>query len=193
MKRPENGASVAWIFSRYSSMSGGGSISRRCASAYADILTSFLRLAAYLALTAHELPEPVGEDPCQHRPEAGAHRSTSRILKSGQLPLAVLPNRDQRLNGVTRRRGRGPAPHDGAAERVHERHVRGQELNPRHVSNEARAFEPLVEQRSVKRHHVLTTLEMCAVECDEVAVLANTAANASPLPAFHPSMHCWYK
>src|SRR4029453_6094703 len=81
MKRPENGASVAWVFSRYSSMSGGGSISRKCASAYADILTSFLRLAAYLALTAHELPEPVGEDPCQHRPKAGAHRSTSRILK----------------------------------------------------------------------------------------------------------------
>src|SRR4029450_6052304 len=109
MKRPENGSSVAWIFSRYSSMSGGGSVSRRCARAYADILPSFLRLAAYLALTAHELPEPVGEDPCQHRPKAGAHRSASRILKSGQLPLAVLPNPAQRLNGGPARGETGPA------------------------------------------------------------------------------------
>src|SRR4029453_117615 len=74
-----------------------------------------------------------------------------------------------------------------------ERHVRGQELNPRHVSNEARAFEPLVEQRLVKRHHVLTPLEMCAVECDEVAVLGKHCSECFAATSVPPSMHCWYK
>src|SRR5262249_48599693 len=57
-----------------------------------------------------------------------------------------------------------------AADGVHQRDVRGEEPHVRHAADEPRSLEPLVEQALVKRRDRAATLEVGAVEGDEVSV-----------------------
>jgi len=69
------------------------------------------------------------------------------VLERGELPSTIPSPGEQRLDGIARRRWTRGAAHDGSAARVHQRHVRRQEVHERYLANQARTLEPRVEQR----------------------------------------------
>jgi hypothetical protein len=112
------------------------------------------------------------------------------ILERCEAPFTVLANGDERLDRVPLRRRLALAPHYRPANRVHHGNVGAHEPRVRDLPHEAAPLQPLIEELLVERGDLPAPFEVGAIERDEISILVNTAAKASPLPWFQPFINC---
>src|SRR5215203_5324433 len=122
-------------------------------------------------LRIEDLPQQVRDRPDQERSRVATYRPDPGVLERGEAPLAPIARGDEGLDRVALRRGPALASHHGAAHRVHHGHVGAQEPHVPYLPHEARPLHPPVEEPLVGRFDLPSSLEVRAIERDEVAIL----------------------
>jgi hypothetical protein len=115
-------------------------------------------------------------------------------LECSEAPFVALTRGDEGLNRIALRRRLGLARHHRPTYGVHHGDIGTQEPHILGLPHQTRPLHPLVEELLVKRGDLLSPFELRAVKRNEISVVREkTAAKASPLPRFQPSISCWYR
>jgi hypothetical protein len=145
-------------------------------------------LLDHLFLWTKHFPQPVCKQPDESTPRAPAHGSDPGVLKCREAPFAVALNNDEGLNRVPLWRRSCFPPRHRPSEHVHQNNVWAQETHALDVCNQPYPFEPLVEQWLMECDNLVATLEVRAVERDQMAVRGEGSGKSFATALFQPSI-----